>query len=58
MSIEVGDFLISSRTTVNYLGCVLDYDLSGVSMAMKVLVKVNARSEFLADMLVFSINRI
>ncbi len=33
---------------VNYLGCILDIDLSGESMAMKVLGKVNARTKFLA----------
>ncbi len=48
MSIKVGDCLISNRASVNYLGCVLDNDLSGVSMAMKVLGKVNARTKFLA----------
>lgn len=33
MSVKVRDCL----TTVNYLGCVLDNDLSGVSTALKVL---------------------
>ncbi len=48
LSVGVGDCLISNRTSVNYLGCILDNDLSGVSMAMKVLGKVNARTKFLA----------
>ncbi len=34
LSVRVGDCLISNRTSVNYLGCILDNDLSGVSMAM------------------------
>ncbi len=48
LSVRVGDCLISNRTSVNYLGCILDNDLSGVSMAMKVMGKVNARNKFLA----------
>ncbi len=48
LSVRVGDCLISNRTSVNSLGCILDNDLSGVSMAMKVLGKVNARTKFLA----------
>ncbi len=48
LSVRVGDCLISNQTSVNYLGCILDNDLSGVSMAMKVLGKVNARTKFLA----------
>ncbi len=48
LSVKVGDCLISNRISVIYLGCVLDNDLSGVSMAMKVLGKVNARTKFLA----------
>ncbi len=45
LSVKVGDCLISNRTSVNYLGCILDNDLSGVSMAMKVLGKVNDRNK-------------
>jgi len=40
--------VISNITTVNHLGFVLDNDLSGTSMAMKVLGKVNAKTKFLA----------
>ncbi len=36
LSVRVGDCLISNRTSVNYLGCILDNDLSGVSMVMNV----------------------
>lgn len=39
LKIKVGDYTISPRTTANYLGCVLDNNLNGVSMAMKVLGK-------------------
>ncbi len=48
LSVKVGDCLISNRTSVNYLGSILDNDLSGVSMAMKVLGKVNDRNKFIA----------
>ncbi len=51
--VEVGDCLISNITSVNYLGCVLDNDLSGVSMAMKVLGKVKARTKFLGRLVDF-----
>ncbi len=44
MSVKVGDCLISNRTIINYLGCVLDNDLCG--MAMNVLGKVNAKTIF------------
>ncbi len=47
MSVKVEDCLILNRTSVNYLGCVPDNGLIGVSMAMKVC-KVNARTKFLA----------
>ncbi len=48
LSVKVGDCLISYRTSVNYLGCILDNDSNGVSMAMKVLGKVNSRNKCLA----------
>ncbi len=34
LSVRVGDCLISNRTSVNYLGCILDNDLSGVSIVL------------------------
>lgn len=41
--IKVVGYVLVNRTLVNYLGCVLDNNLSGESMACKVLGKVNAR---------------
>lgn len=37
-----------TTTSVNYLGCILDGNLGGESMALKVLGKVNARTRYLA----------
>ena len=45
LCVKVGDCVISNRNSVNYLGCVLDNDLSGASMAMKTLGKVNVRTK-------------
>ena len=38
----------TTKTSVSYLGCILDGSLGGVSRANKVLGKVNARTKFLA----------
>ena len=38
---------------VEYLGCCLDANLSGKSMAMKFLRKINTKLQFLHRMLVF-----
>ena len=40
--------VLTTKTSVSYLGCILDGSLGGVSMATKVLGKVNARTEFLS----------
>ena len=40
---ELGGEVLSTKTSVSYLGCILDGSLGGVSMANKVLGKVNAR---------------
>ncbi len=47
MSVKVEGCLTLNITSVNYIGCVPDNDLIGVSMVMKVC-KVNARTKFLA----------
>ena len=45
--INRGDTPIVQHTNVTYLGCLLDEDLSGESMANKVLGKINGRLKFL-----------
>ena len=47
VSASVGSSSLSSRHSVTYLGCSLDRNLDGESMASKVLNKVNGRSRFL-----------
>ena len=47
ININRGDILIRQHHSVNYLGCILDEDLSGHSMANCVLGKVNSRLKFL-----------
>ena len=42
-----GDIEIKQHSKVTYLGCILDNDLSGGSMATKVLSLVNSRLKFL-----------
>ena len=41
ITIKRGDTLIIQHSSVTYLGCLLDEDLSGESMATKVLGKIN-----------------
>lgn len=48
LRVEVGSVEIAAKTSVKYLGCVLDNRLSGEGMALQVLGKVNARTKFLA----------
>lgn len=45
--IMVGDIEVTAKEEVTYLGCVLDNNLSGVSMAQKVVSKINQRITFL-----------
>jgi len=47
LSIHHGDIQIKQHSKVTYLGCVLDEDLSGESMATKVIGKINGRIKFL-----------
>ena len=47
ITIKRGDTLIIQHSSVTYLGCLLDEDLSGESMATKVLGKINGRLKFL-----------
>ena len=47
IQINRADTPITQHTTVTYLGCLLDEDLSGESMAIKVLGKINGRLKFL-----------
>jgi len=46
-SITYGETDIKRHSKVTYLGCILDETLSGESMALKVISKVNSRLRFL-----------
>ena len=43
LNIVYGNIKIKQYTKVNYLGCILDESLSGESMALRVLNKINSR---------------
>ena len=61
IQIKRGDTSITQDCNVNYLGCLLDEDLSGESMAIKVLGKINGRLKFLYrknDFLTISLRRL
>ena len=47
LDIRRGDIKIKSYSKVTYLGCILDHNLSGESMATKVLGKITGRLKFL-----------
>ena len=47
LDIHLGDIQIKQHSKVSYLGCILDEDLSGESMATKMLGKINAKLRFL-----------
>ena len=47
LNIKYGDIKIKQHSKVTYLGCVLDNDLSGESMATKVSGLINGRLKFL-----------
>ena len=47
LDLRYGDIEIKQHSKVTYLGCILDNDLSGESMATKVLSLVNNRLKFL-----------
>ena len=47
LDIRRGDIKIKQHTSVTYLGCILDEDLSGESMATWTLGKINGRLRFL-----------
>ena len=47
LDLRYGDIEIKQHSRVTYLGCILDNDLSGESMATKVLKLVNNRLKFL-----------
>lgn len=55
LSVKVNSYVIANRTSVNYLGCVLDNNLNGVNMAWKVLRKVNSRIKYIARYTSFKI---
>ena len=47
LDIRRNEIKIKQHTSVTYLGCILDNNLSGSSMATKVLGKINGRLKFL-----------
>ena len=47
LNIRYGDVQIKQYSKVTYLGCILDESLSGESMALNVISKVNTRLKFL-----------
>ena len=47
LEIKYGEMRIEQHQTATYLGCLLDKTLSGRSMALKVLNKINSRLKFL-----------
>ena len=47
LDIHHGNIKIKQHSKVTYLGCILDEDMSGESMATKVLGKINAKLRFL-----------
>ena len=47
LKIKRGDIKITQYSKVTYLGCILDQNMSGESMASKVLGKINGRLKFL-----------
>ena len=47
LEIKYGELHIKQYHTVTYLGCLLDETLSGESMALKVINKINSRLRFL-----------
>ena len=47
LEIKYGEIQIKHYHTVIYLGCLLDETLSGLSMALKVINKINSRLRFL-----------
>ena len=47
LNIVYGNVKIKQYTKVTYLGCILDESLSGESMALHVLNKINSRLRFL-----------
>ena len=61
LDIRRGDIKIKQYTSVTYLGCVLDENLSGESMAARTLSKINGRLRFLyrkQNFLDFSLRRL
>ena len=63
LNIRYGDTEIKQHTNtkVTYLGCILDYDLTGESMVTKVLGLINGRLKFLyrkQNFLTYSLRRL
>ena len=46
LSISYGDYSLKQQNTVEYLGCYLDSNLNGESIARRVLKKINTKLNF------------
>ena len=47
INIKYGDILIKQHSKVKYLGCILDETMSGETMALSVINKINNKLKFL-----------
>ena len=47
LDIKIGETMIKQHSTVTYLGCILDENLSGESMVTRMLGKINDKVKFL-----------
>ena len=47
LNIKYGDIQIMRHSKVTYLGCILDETMSGVTMALSVINKINNKLKFL-----------
>ena len=56
LDIRRGDMQIKQHTSVTYLGCILDENLSGESMATRSSVKSTASSDFFTESNIFLIS--
>ena len=50
LDIRRGDIKIKQQSKVKYLGCIIDKDLSGESMAIHALGKINSRLKFFINL--------
>ena len=61
VNISYGEYSLKQHNTVEYLGCYLDFNLNGESMARRVLKKINTKLNFLwrrSNYLIYSSRRL